>query len=145
MSQYTPVVKGLGEVALRVRNLEAMQEFYDKVIGLELLGRFENVIVFFRIAPGFGGHTQSLALFNQSAGGDHASRSYTGLDPEKSTLHHLAFTIELADYEPMKGRLQNLGLEVETSEHPWVHYRSLFIADPEGNVVEFVCYDENVR
>ena len=145
MNEYTTVVKGLGEVALRVRNLDTMQEFYEKIIGLKLLGRYENVIVFFQIAPGYGGHTQSLALFDQSAGGDHALRSYTGLDPEKSALHHLAFTIALSDYEPLKGHLQSLGLQVETSEHAWVHYRSIFIADPEGNVVEFVCYDEKVR
>ena len=145
MNDHTTVVKGLGEVALRVRNLDAMQEFYEKIIGLELLGRYEDMIVFFRVAPGYGGHVQSLALFDQSAGADHRSRAYTGLDPDKSALHHLAFTIALSDYEPVKEQLQSFGLEVETSEHAWVHYRSLFITDPEGNVVEFVCYDESVR
>ena len=145
MNEHTTVVKGLGEVAIRVRNLAAMQEFYEKIIGLKVLGRYENVIVFFEIAPGYEGHMQSLALFDQSAGADHPSCSYTGLDAEKSALHHLAFTIALADYELVKERLQNLGLDVEAAEHGWVHYRSLFIADPEGNVVEFVCYDESVR
>jgi hypothetical protein len=105
----------------------------------------KNSIVFFRIAPGYEGHTQTLALFDQSASADHHSRHYSGMDPGKSTLHHLAFTISLSDYEAEKERLENLGLDVETSEHVWAHYRSLFIADPEGNVVEFVCYDANVR
>jgi catechol 2,3-dioxygenase len=36
-------------------------------------------------------------------------------------------------------------LDVETVEHTWEHYRSLYITDPEGNVVEFVCYDASVR
>jgi catechol 2,3-dioxygenase len=145
MNEHTSTIKGLGEIAIRVRNLEAMQEFYEKIIGLELLGRYEDVIVFFRIAPGQEGHTQLLALFDQSAGADHPSSHYTGVDPQKSTLHHLAFTISLSDYEAEKKRLQHLGLDVKTSEHGWAHYRSLFIADPEGNVVEFVCYDANVQ
>jgi len=145
MSEYTRPIKALGEVVLRVRNLDAMQEFYAKVVGLELLERFENMMAFFRIATDYEGHTQSLALFDQSGEADHRSRHYTGVDPEKSTLHHIAFTISVSDYEAEKERLRNLGLDVETGEHAWVHYRSLYIADPEGNVVEFVCYDASVR
>jgi RNA polymerase sigma-70 factor, ECF subfamily len=39
---------------------------------------------------------------------------------------------------------EELGLEVETAEHPWVHWRSLYVTDPEGNQVELVCYDGSV-
>jgi catechol-2,3-dioxygenase len=145
MSETTRPIKALGEVVLRVRNLDTMQEFYEKVVGLELLERFENTMVFFRIGPDHEDHAQSLALSDQSGEADHRSRHYDGLDPDKSTLHHIAFTISVSDYEAEKQRLQNLGLEVETGEHAWVHYRSLYITDPEGNVVEFVCYDALVR
>jgi catechol-2,3-dioxygenase len=31
------VVRGIGEIALRVNSLEAMQKFYEEVIGLILL------------------------------------------------------------------------------------------------------------
>ena len=54
-------IKGLGEIALRVNDLDAMQRFYQDVIGLELMERSENA-VFFRIAEGYGGHTQVLVL-----------------------------------------------------------------------------------
>ena len=145
MSESTRTIKSLGEVVLRVRDLDAMQEFYEKAVGLELLERDENIMAFFRIAPDYEGHMQSLALFDQSDEADHRSRHYDGFDPDKSTLHHIAFTISASDYEAEKQRLQNLGLDVETGEHPWVHYRSLYITDPEGNVVEFVCYDASVR
>lgn len=145
MSEYARPIKALGEVVLRVRNLDTMQEFYEKVVGLELLERSENMMAFFRIAPDYEGHTQSLALFDQSGEADHRSRHYTGVDTEKSTLHHIAFTISASDHETEKERLQNLGLDVETVQHIWQHYRSLYITDPEGNVVEFVCYDASVR
>ena len=145
MSEYIRPIKALSEVVLRVRDMDTMQEFYEKVVGLELLERSENMMAFFRIAPDYEGHTQSLALFDQSDEADHRSRHYDGLDPDKSTLHHMAFTISLSDYEAEKGRLQNLGLDVETVQHIWQHYRSLYITDPEGNVVEFVCYDASVQ
>jgi catechol-2,3-dioxygenase len=51
MSEYTRPIKALGEVVLRVRALEAMQEFYEKVIGLELLGEYENTIVLLSRLP----------------------------------------------------------------------------------------------
>ena len=118
MSETTRPIKALGEVVLRVRDLNAMQEFYEQVVGLELLARFENTMVFFQIGPD---HAQSLALCDQSGEADHSSRHYDGFDPDKSTLHHIAFTISASDHETEKQRLQNLGLDVETGEHPWVH------------------------
>lgn len=131
-------VRGLGEIALRVADLDAMQAFYENVIGLELIRRFETS-AFFRIAPGFGGHTQILALFDRKG-----QSGYAGLSAAQTTLDHLAFTIAQADYEAERGRLEALGLEVTTAKHAWVHWRSLYVNDPEGNQVELVCYDPTV-
>jgi len=47
-------VRGLGEIALRVNDLEKMQEFYEKAVGLEVMKRFPKA-VFFRVADGAGG------------------------------------------------------------------------------------------
>ena len=66
MGEYIRRIKALSEVVLRVRDMDTMQEFYEKVVGLELLERSENMMAFFRIAPDYEGHTQSLALFDQS-------------------------------------------------------------------------------
>ena len=34
-------IKGLGEVSIRVKNLDAMHKFYEEVVGLEDLRRVE--------------------------------------------------------------------------------------------------------
>ena len=131
-------VHGLGEIALRVNNLDAMQHFYEQVIGLPLIARFPNS-AFFKIADGYGGHTQVLALFDRAE-----SPGYRGTDAGTSTIDHIAFEIALTDFADERKRLEALGLQVETAEHAWVRWRSLYVTDPEGNQVELVCYDGSV-
>lgn len=137
-SQKGTAVRGLGEIALRVNNLDAMQRFYEEVIGLPLMTRVPNC-AFFKIADGYGGHTQVLALFDRSN-----SPGYRGTDAATSTIDHIAFEVSLADFAGERNRLEALGLQVETTEHEWVHWRSLYVSDPEGNQVELVCYDRVV-
>jgi catechol 2,3-dioxygenase len=136
-SQGRPI-KGLGEIALRVHDLDAMQRFYEGVVGLKLLRRVDHA-AFFKIAAGYGGHTQVLALFDRSG-----QPGYRGLDPGRTTVDHIAFEIDPADYETEEARLEGLGVRVTTAEHAWVRWRSLYVYDPEGNTVELVCYDESV-
>ena len=131
-------VRGLGEIALRINNLDAMQKFYEEVIGLPLMARDSNS-AFFKIAEGYGGHTQVLALFDRSL-----TPGYRGSDAATSTIDHIAFEIPLADFAGELARLRDSGLQVETTEHAWVHWRSLYVSDPEGNQVEMVCYDPSV-
>jgi catechol-2,3-dioxygenase len=144
MEKHASSIKALGEIVLRVRNLEIMQEFYENTVGLKLLKRFEQV-AFFEIAPSYGGHTQVLGLFDLAEPPDHESLRFTGLDAEQTSLHHIAFVIDRADFFGEKERLLRLGLSVETQEYAWVHWRSLYVPDPEGNLVELVCYDETVQ
>ena len=127
-------VKGLSEVSILVKDLDAMHKFYEEVVGLEVLRRDES-FVFFKVAEGYGGHTQNLALFEAS----------NTLNSQETTLHHIALNVALEDFESEKMRLEGLGLKVNATVHEWLHVRSLYFADPEGNTLEFVCYDETVR
>ncbi len=53
-------VRSLGEVALRVNDLGVMRDFYERIVGLELMREFPG-IAFFRLSVGYGGHTTILA------------------------------------------------------------------------------------
>jgi hypothetical protein len=65
-----------------------MRRFYTEVLGLEVLGVSPPKGVLFRVAPGYGGHTQVLALFSRPV----------PLSAAQTTLDHLAFTID--QYDP---------------------------------------------
>lgn len=126
-------IGGLGEIALRVNDLPRMRGFYEGVVGLQVMREMDRV-VFFRIADGHAGHTTILALFDRDV----------EVGAEHTTVDHLAFSIASEDYESERNRLESAGCKVLTAEHTWVGWRSLYIEDPEGNTVEFVCYDEQV-
>lgn len=130
----TPI-GGLGEIAFRVDDLDEMTAFYADVIGLPILGDFETS-TFFEIGEGVAGHTQILALFDRSGGDD-----YTPPDAARTTVDHIAFGIPLDAFEREVERLEAHGLDVDTTTHGWVQWRSLYVTDPEGNRVELVCHD----
>ena len=133
MTGQSPI-KALGEVAFRVNDLSRMKHFYQDVLGLEVLGEFPTAVLL-KIAEDYGGHTQVLGLFDRSV----------PVSPERTTVDHIAFTIALDDYESEQKRLEGLGLAVEVNDHKSVKWRSLYFHDPEGNEVEFVCFDPSLR
>lgn len=136
-------IKALGEVSIRVKDLDVMAKFYEQVVGLQVLRRDES-FVFFKIAEGYGGHSQILGLFPATNLGFLETKS-SELDPVKTTLHHVALNVSIKDFESEKKRLEGMGLKVQATVHEWLHVRSLYFSDPEGNLLEFVCYDERVR
>jgi catechol-2,3-dioxygenase len=143
MKESVRLVKGLGEVSLRVKDLGVMHKFYRDVIGLEVLDAGESQ-VFFKIAEGYAGHSQNLALFRADERMFLENKSLN-LNFEGSTLHHIALNIALDDFEREKKRLESLGLKVNATIHEWLHVRSMYFSDPEGNLLEFVSYDPSVK
>src|SRR3972149_2207278 len=95
-------IKGLGEVSIRVRDLDAMHKFYEEVVGLEVLRRDES-FVFFKVTEGYGGHTQNLALFDATNRMFLETKSQE-LSPAETTLHHIALNVPLEDFESEKMR-----------------------------------------
>lgn len=138
-----PAIKGLGETVLRVRDLESMKKFYANIIGLELIKEFPKV-AFFKIADGFAGHTQVIGLFAEELPRAFVNDNISTIEPACSSLHHFALEISSEDYLTEKTRLENAGCEVITAEHIWCQWRSIYVKDPENNVVELVCYDKSV-
>src|SRR5262245_37124155 len=85
-----------------------------------------------------------VGLFRESLP-DPFGKRRGSVDAGGTSLHHFALEIDKNDYENELQRLQGLGAEITTFEHRWCHWRSIYVKDPEGNVVELVCFDESIR
>ncbi|WP_332898435.1 VOC family protein [Haladaptatus sp. CMSO5] len=133
-----PTVKALGEIAFRTESLDEMVAFYENVVGLSLLKRGDTY-AFFNLGESYGGHTQVFVLFDRTE-----MDEYEGLDKRHTTMDHVAFAIDLADFDSEKDRLEAAGLDVRTTTHGWVKWRSLYFEDPDGHSVEFVAYDGSI-
>lgn len=135
-------VRALGEIAIRCHNMSGMVAFYRDVIGLEILrGGSNSPITFFRIGPGFGGHTQVLALFDAVKGPRPAPTGASPVIPETSTLHHIALSLPYDELEAVAEWYNKIGQPYHIEDFGWVGWRGLFTRDPENNTVELVAFD----
>jgi catechol-2,3-dioxygenase len=138
-----PRIRALGETVLRVKDLQRVKRFYTEIIGLDVLREVDS-IVFLKISDGYGGHTQIVGLFSESLPAPFPQDARKPVQLESTSLHHFALEIDKADFDVELARLQRLGVEVTTAEHRWCQWRSLYVRDPEGNILELVCYDDAI-
>ncbi|KIC38626.1 glyoxalase [Ruegeria sp. ANG-R] len=137
----------LGEIAIRCADMGAMVQFYETVIGLQRLhGDHNSAITFFRIAEGYGGHTQVLALFHHSVGVEPGSDRpregpVTGM---ASALHHIALSLPFAEQDAVMRWYDKIGQPYRVEQFGWIGWRGIFTQDPEGNTVELVAYDPSM-
>ena len=137
---------------LRVRDFQAMKDFYTGVLGFKLYNEGcynadglvhdgDPTICFLTIKEldtpmGRHTHPQVLALidYQRHLGGRHPEHN-----KKPSSLHHLAFEIPPESYDAHRDRLQTLNLKYDEVEFPVFSAKSLFFWDPEDNTLELIC------
>ncbi|TFG64733.1 MAG: glyoxalase/bleomycin resistance/extradiol dioxygenase family protein [Gemmatimonadales bacterium] len=115
------------ETALYGSDLDAMQQFYQRVLGLELASRFGDRGVALRCGRGV------LLLFNPDTtelpGRDVPAHGSRGAG-------HMAFAVPGSELDAWRGHLSDCHVpvenEVEWPEGGW----SIYFRDPAGNSVE---------
>ena len=137
------VEKLLGEIVIRTPNMQKMVSFYRDVVDLEpfkVLGTMQ----FLKVSEGLSGQAQAIGLFELDEASDVDDATFDGHDVRKTPFHHFAFIIDRKDYENEFNRISALGYELRTIEHSLTQSRSFYLYDPDGNTVEFVCYDPSI-
>ena len=119
---------GLLEACLYARDLDAAENFYRKVLGLEVYSRDPGRNVFFRCGQGM------FLVFNP---GQTSRNGNSGVPRHGATgPGHIAFRVEDEEVEDWKAHLRAQGVEIE-KELSWPGGgRSLYFRDPAGNSVE---------
>lgn len=122
-------IKGIAEIVLNVRDIEASSKFYQEVLGLEVIGRPGPI--FLRAGDPAVSIPQMVVLFPLAP--DAAEFTIP------RTLHHLALELAPEDFEAEEQRLKELGYEIRYGQHPVLPSRTMYVDDPDGNEVEFMC------
>ena len=122
-------IKGIAEIVLNVHDLEAAVAFYKEVLGLEEIGRPGPV--FLKAGDPAVSIPQLVVLVPLPAGADNF------VAPR--TLHHLALELAPEDFDAEEQRLKSLGYALRYGQHPVLPSRTMYVDDPSGNEVEFIC------
>ncbi len=112
-------IRGLYEVAIRVKELAKSEVFYREILGLEVGVRDENRRWLFLRAGGQAGMVV--------------------LQEDKGTWpkQHFAFTVEETDIEAAAMALRQRGVHVEGPVyHEWMPAQSVYFSDPDGHELE---------
>ena len=122
-------VRSLGEVAIRCADLPTMFAFYRDIIGLEhLTGDYSDHIRFFRIAPGYAGHTTVLALFHADEQPD-GNLTRSDVAPQSgrtSSLHHLALSLPFDEQDAAMAWFRQKGVVYRVQDFTWIGWRGVF-------------------
>jgi catechol-2,3-dioxygenase len=112
---------GICELTLEVRDLERVERFYCDALGLEVLSREED-----RRWLACGARTRlGLWLPGEKEHGDKGGRHV-----------HFAFSAAPERLDELKARFDALGVEYTGPVEHEGGDRSLYLEDPEGNLVE---------
>ena len=121
---------GVSELVLEVRDLEAAERFYGGVLGFPVVERWTGER---RAVWVMAGRGTRIGLWPPQV----------GLAGGRGGSHvHFALRIDDADYDAALARLRGHGQEV--FEYVFAkdgRGRSLYVTDPDGNVVEFWTWD----
>ena len=111
-------VRGVYEVAIKVRNLAAAERFYTEVLGFTV---------------GLRDARRPWVFLRAGADGMIVLQEDRGDWPQQ----HFAFTVAPADIDAAAAELRRRDVAIEgPMVHEWIPARSLYFADPDGHDVE---------
>lgn len=120
-------IGGLNHAVLYVSDIHRSLEFYTETLGFERFDE-DGPMVFLRGPASDKDH--DIALFNAGPQAANRSRQRVG-------LFHLAIEVETLDHlAEIRGRLADLGSLSGEADHG--SSKSVFAADPDGNLLEII-------
>lgn len=125
------MIDGILETALYVDELDAAENFYGSLLGLEKVLRAGNRHVFFRCGQGI------LLIFNRSETIKPASPDALPVPPHGTTgAGHACFRVSAEAIDLIAEKLNKAGVSIE-SDFRWPNgARSIYFRDPAGNSLE---------
>lgn len=124
-------VTGIAEIVLWVNDLDASLRFYRDLLGFQTISPPNLRNTFLKLADGADGVPQLVVLVPRDV-------PQTGFDLAQQ-LHHMAFTVPPTAFDAQREALAAAGYEPRPGTHPVLASRTMYVDDPDGNEVEFIC------
>ncbi len=124
-------IVGLAEIVLWTADKAKAGAFYSELLGLPVISPPHLPNIFLKAGEGHAGIPQMIVLVPKSAEVQAQPRGYQ--------LHHLAFEVPSDQFDAQHARFVEAGLQPRGGKHPVLASRTMYVNDPDGNEVEFIC------
>lgn len=125
-------ISGIAEIVLWTKDKQQALSFYRDLLGLEVISPPALPNVFLKVNDGRAGIPQMIVLVPKS---EEIKTRPTGYQ-----LNHLAFELAPGDFDAQYSALVTAGYQPRDGRHPVFASRTMYIDDPDGNEVEFICH-----
>lgn len=124
-------ISGLAEIVLWTADKEKALSFYRDLLGLAVISPPHLRNAFLKAGEGAAGVPQMIVLVPMPE--EIASQ------PRSGQLHHLAFELPPDAFDAQQDALVAAGYTPRGGQHPVLASRTMYVDDPDGNEVEFIC------
>jgi catechol-2,3-dioxygenase len=124
-------VVGISEIVLWTADQGRSLQFYRDLLGLEVISPPTLPNVFLKVGEGHAGIPQMIVLVPKNA--------EVLAKPSGFQLHHLALELPAEAFEQQRGALIAAGYAPRGGKHPVLASQTMYVDDPDGNEVEFIC------
>jgi catechol-2,3-dioxygenase len=124
-------VVGISEIVLWTADKGRAVAFYRDLLGLEVISPSHLPNVFLKVGEGNAGIPQMIVLVPKS--------EEVKQHPSGYQLHHLALELPESEFEAQHAALVEAGYTPRPGKHPVLASRTMYVDDPDGNEVEFIC------
>lgn len=127
-------VVGIAEIVLWTADKARALAFYQDLLGLEVISPSTLPNVFLKVGEGQVGIPQMIVLVPKSV--------EIEAKPSGYQLNHLAFELPPTAFDAQYAALVAAGYQPRAGKHPIFASRTMYVDDPDGNEVEFICQVE---
>ena len=124
-------IVGISEIVLWTADQPRSLVFYRDLLGLDVISPPTLPNVFLRVGEGNAGIPQMIVLVPKTE--DIKAR------PSGYQLNHMAFELPADAFDAQHAAFVAAGYQPRGGKHPVLVSRTMYVDDPDGNEVEFIC------
>jgi catechol-2,3-dioxygenase len=124
-------IVGIAEIVLWTADKQQALQFYRDVLGFIVISPPELPNVFLKVGDGHAGIPQMIVLVPKP--------EEIKAKPSGYQLHHLALELPADQFDAQHDALVAAGFQPRGGKHPVLASRTMYVDDPDGNEVEFIC------